>query len=80
MEFSRQEYWSGLPFLPTEDLPDPGIEPSSLTRIELGLLHWECGVLTTGPPGKSLSLFCLSPYHPFLLQLKKCSCTYSFVK
>ena len=25
--FSRQEYWSGLPFPPTGDLPDPGIEP-----------------------------------------------------
>ena len=39
--------------------------------IELCLLHWEWGVLATGPPGKSLSLFCLFPYHPFLLQLKK---------
>ena len=29
MEFSRQEYWSGLPCLPAGDLPDPGIEPSS---------------------------------------------------
>ena len=28
MEFSRQEYWSGLPF-PSEDLPNPGIEPGS---------------------------------------------------
>ena len=27
MEFSKQEYWSGLPFLSPEDLPDPGIEP-----------------------------------------------------
>ena len=27
--FSRQEYWSGLPFLPPGDLPDPGIEPGS---------------------------------------------------
>ena len=25
--FSRQEYWSGLPFPPPEGLPDPGIEP-----------------------------------------------------
>ena len=31
MEFSRQEYWSGLPFLSPGDLPDPGIEPTSLT-------------------------------------------------
>ena len=27
--FSRQEYWSGLPFPSPGDLPDPGIEPSS---------------------------------------------------
>ena len=29
MEFSRQEYWSGLPFPPPEKLPNPGIEPWS---------------------------------------------------
>ena len=27
MEFSRQEYWSGLPFPSPGDIPDPGIEP-----------------------------------------------------
>ena len=31
MEFSRQEYWSGLPFPSPGDLPDPGIEPGSPT-------------------------------------------------
>ena len=31
MEFSRQEYWSGVPFLSPGDLPDPGIEPGSPT-------------------------------------------------
>ena len=30
MGFSRQEFWSGLPFPPPGDLPDPGIEPTSL--------------------------------------------------
>ena len=30
MGFSRQEYWSGLPFLPPGDLPGPEIEPMSL--------------------------------------------------
>ena len=30
MRFSRQEYWSGLPFPSPEDLPDSGIEPVSL--------------------------------------------------
>ena len=29
MGFSRQEYWNGLPFPSTGDLPDPGIEPGS---------------------------------------------------
>ena len=29
MGFSRQEYWSGLPFPSPRDLPDPGIEPGS---------------------------------------------------
>ena len=35
MEFSRQEYWGGLPFPPPGDLPDPGIEPES---PEIGLI------------------------------------------
>ena len=43
MEFSRQEYWSGLPFPPPEDLPNPGIEPKS---PEL-----QAGSLTSEPPG-----------------------------
>ena len=30
MEFSRREYWSGLSFPSPGDLPDPGVEPSSL--------------------------------------------------
>ena len=29
MEFSRQEYWDGLPCPSPEDLPDPGIKPGS---------------------------------------------------
>ena len=35
MGFSRQEYWSGLPWPPPEDLPDPGIELVSLTSPAL---------------------------------------------
>ena len=31
MGFSRQAYWSGLPFSTPGHLPDPGIEPGSLT-------------------------------------------------
>ena len=35
MEFSRQQYWSRLPFPSSEDLPDPGIEPTSLLSSAL---------------------------------------------
>ena len=35
MGFSRQEYWSGLPFSPPGDLPGPGIEPVSPTSPTL---------------------------------------------
>ena len=44
MGFSRQEYWSGLPFPSPGDLPDPGIEPGSPTL--------EADALTSEPPGK----------------------------
>ena len=37
MEFPRQEYWSGLPFPSPGDLPDPGIEPGSLSLQADGL-------------------------------------------
>ena len=46
MGFSRQEYWSGLPFPSPGDLPDPGIEPGSPTL--------EADALTSEPPGKPL--------------------------
>ena len=96
--FSRQEYWSGLPFPSPGDLPKPGIEPRSpalqadalpselLGKAEdkfpdqgsnLGPLHWEHGVLATGPLRKSLvhlltHMFCLGYFcvlRPGLSQL-----------
>ena len=42
MEFSKQEYWSELPFLTPGDLPDPGIEPASPASLALA-----CGFFTT---------------------------------
>ena len=42
MEFSRQEYWSGLPFPSPGDLPDSGTEPASLSSRAL-----EGGFFTT---------------------------------
>ena len=46
--FSRQEYWSGLPFAPPEDLPDPGIELTSPASPSL-----QADSLTTEPSGKA---------------------------
>ena len=47
MEFSRQEYWSGLPVPTPGDLPDPGIESASLVSPALTGRFF-----TTVPPGK----------------------------
>ena len=44
MGFSRQEYWSGLPFPSPGDLPDPGIKPGSSTS--------QADTLPSEPPGK----------------------------
>ena len=44
MDFSRQEYWSGLPFPSPGDLPNPGIEPGSPAR--------QGDALLSEPPGK----------------------------
>ena len=70
MGFPKQEYWSGLPFPPPGDLPDPGMKPISCIA-----LHCIAGgFFTTEPPGKphseqekqakvlSCSLHCSSLY------------------
>ena len=47
MEFSRQEYWSGLPFPSPGDLPDSGIEPGSPAV--------QADALSSEPPGKPMT-------------------------
>ena len=49
MGFSRQEYWSGLPFPSPGDLPDPEIEPRSPAL--------QGGALTSEPPGKPTVMY-----------------------
>ena len=49
MGFSRQEYWSGLPFPSPGDLPNPGIEPRSPAL--------QTDALPSEPPGKTLAFF-----------------------
>ena len=46
--FSRQEYWSGLPFPPAGDLPNSGIKPVSLASLALAGRFF-----TTAPPGRN---------------------------
>ena len=50
MEFSRQEYWSGLPFPTPGDLPDPGIKPGSPAL--------QADSLPSEPPGKPNEILC----------------------
>ena len=48
VEFSRKEYWNGLPFPPPGDLPEPGIKPMSLMSPALA-----GGLFTTSTTGSS---------------------------
>ena len=57
MEFSKQEYWSGLPFHSPGDLPDLGIEPMSFAAPDLA-----DSSLHTAPPGKPTETPHISPY------------------
>ena len=50
MGFSRQEYWSGLPFGTREHLSNSGIEPMSPVSLALAGKFF-----TTDPPGKQLT-------------------------
>ena len=47
--FSKQEYWSGLPFLPPRDLPDPGVEPASLMSPALAGGFFTAGATWEAP-------------------------------
>ena len=60
MGFSRQEYWSGLPFPSPGDLPNPGIKPSSPTLLAYAL--------TSEPPAALDSTY-VFPQAKFLLKV-----------
>ena len=89
MEFSRQEYWSGLPFPSPRGLPDPGMEPGS-PALKAGFF------LLSEPPGKPvwpdellqgglsrllakssfLHLIGLNPLFPWLYKSRRRGCTW----
>ena len=89
MGFLRQEHWSGLPFLPPGDLPDPGIEPTSLalqvdssalrhltlssTAIQYALVGYLCKI----QPWWYTFLFEFSVYHCELLRVTQFSHSFS---
>ena len=58
LPFSRQEYWSGLPFLSLRDLPDPGIKP--------GFPTLQADALPSKPPEKPLPNRKLGQFTGFL--------------
>ena len=55
MGFSRQGYWSGLPFPPPGDLPNPGIEPTSLLSPALASMFF-----TTSATWEAPKFYCLN--------------------
>ena len=65
MEFSRQEYWSGLPFPSPGDLPNP--------EIEAGLPALQADSLQSEPPGKPMQyrISKIMVYHRSKSNIKK---------
>ena len=60
MGFSKQEYWSGLPFPPPGDPPNPGIKPHLLCLLQAGSFFT---IVPPGkPPNKAMLLF-KNTYH-----------------
>ena len=69
--FPRQEYWIELPFPSPGDLPNPGIEPYTISPALAGRLF------TTEPPGKPCQLYCgiiHKQQHSPVLGLDLCGC------
>ena len=70
---SRRGYWSGLPCPPSGDLPDPGIEPESLTSPALAgnfctaSASWEArGISPKFSAGPKASSAAQAPVHPLV--------------
>ena len=72
LEFPRQEYWSGLPFPPSGDLPNPGSNPHLVC-----LLHWQVVLYHCA----ACEAQCLVQYSPVelsvMMEICICSLQYS---
>ena len=60
MEFSRQESWSGLPFLSPGDLPHPGLKPASPAILSYIVVQWPSCVWLFATPWTAAHLASLS--------------------
>ena len=80
MGFSRQEYWSGLPFPPPGDLSEPGIEPVSPMSTtqqadSLPLSHWGHGIHSVYmliPNSQFLPPHAFPHWYPDICSLRLC--------
>ena len=85
--FSRQEYWSGLPCVPPGDLPDPGIEPTSLMSPELAgrffttSAAWKLPIMLQIKSESSTCLKCFEvlPIAFQTMQILICKCLWSLI-
>ena len=75
VEFSRQEYWKGLPFPPPEDLYDPGIESKSPASPALAGRFF-----TTVPQGSLRQAYDLSKHIVHLKSMHFTTCKFSVEK
>ena len=64
MEFSRQEYWSGLLCPPLGDIPDPGVELTSLMSPALAGGFFATGATWEAGPVFHTGINLISTYEP----------------
>ena len=67
MRFSKQGYWSGLPCTPPGNLPDPGMEPASLTSPSLAGRFFTTSTTWKAPGSHLDNIKCKVPCHSLAL-------------
>ena len=70
MRFSRQEYWSGLPFPPPGDLPDPGVTGLKSCFANIWVIAVTVMLTSLDLSPVLISYYCWSKFH----SLKLCTC------
>ena len=84
MGFSRQEYWSGVPFPSPGDLPGPGTEPVSLMPPALASRFFTTSAASEAPPPHTRTWLCLCfaqislAFHSMSIDLKQEATSFQF--